>query len=88
MTSFILLKGCNEHMLDIIKVYTVYVLQIVLAATLINVWFVHFYKPTQYRGKGAKNMSDKFRAYGLPQWFMYIVGISKILIALLLIVGF
>jgi uncharacterized membrane protein YphA (DoxX/SURF4 family) len=82
------LKGYNKLMSNIIKLYIIHFLQIAIAATLINVWIVHFYKPTKYRGNGSKNMSDEFTAYGLPQWSMYIVGASKILIAFLLILGF
>jgi len=74
-------------MLSDIQLYITYFLQIVIAITLINVWLVHFSKPTKYRGKGAKNMLNEFKAYGLPTWFMYLVGISKIIIASCLIIG-
>ena len=74
-------------MLNDIQIYTAYFLQIVIAITLINVWLVHFSKPTKYRGKGAENMLKEFKAYGLPAWFMYLVGISKIMIASCLIIG-
>ena len=75
-------------MTNIIQIYTTYILQLILAITLVNVWVVHFYKPTKYRGGGAKSMSEEFEAYGLPQWFMRVVGGSKIIIASLLILGF
>ncbi len=74
-------------MLNNIQLYITYFLQIVIAITLINVWLVHFSKPTKYRGKGAKNMLNEFKAYGLPTWFMYLVGISKLMIASFLIIG-
>jgi len=74
-------------MLTNMQIYITYFLQIAIAITLINVWIMHFSKPTKYRGKGAKNMLNEFKAYGLPAWFMYIVGISKLLIASCLIIG-
>ena len=71
----------------ITQLYIVTILQIIIALGLINVWLVRFRRPTQYRGKGAANMNDEFKAYGLPRWFMYLVGAAKMLIAALLIVG-
>lgn len=68
--------------------YIVSIFQIIIAIGLINVWLVRFNKPTKYRGAGAGNMADEFAAYGLPKWFMYLVGAGKILIATLMIVGF
>lgn len=63
------------------------ILQIILALGLINVWLVRFHKPTKYRGSGAANMKEEFRAYGLPVWFMYMIGTAKMVIAALLIIG-
>lgn len=63
------------------------ILQIILALGLVNVWLVRFHKPTKYRGKGAGNMREEFHAYGLPTWFMYLIGAAKITIAVLLIAG-
>jgi len=63
------------------------VLQIILALGLVNVWLVRFRKPTKYRGSGAANMREEFRAYGLPVWFMYMIGAAKMVIAVLLIIG-
>ena len=74
-------------MLNNIELYITYFLQILIALTLINVWLIHFSKPTKYRGKGAENMLNEFKAYGLPAWFMYLVGVSKLIIASCLIVG-
>jgi uncharacterized membrane protein YphA (DoxX/SURF4 family) len=74
-------------MLNDIQLYITYFLQVAIAITLINVWLVHFSKPTKYRGKGAKNMLNEFKAYGLPEWFMYLVGTLKLIIASCLIIG-
>lgn len=70
------------------QMYIVYAFQLIIAIGLVNVWLVRFNKPTKYRGGGAVNMTDEFAAYGLPKWFMYLVGAGKILIATFMIVGF
>ncbi len=72
-------------MSEITQIYIVSILQVLIALGLINVWLVRFNKPTKYRGKGAKNMKDEFSAYGLPAWFMYVVGFFKIAIAAVMI---
>ncbi len=71
----------------ITELYIVSILQIILAIGLVNVWLVRFRKPTKYRGKGAANMDQEFRAYGLPTWFMYLIGTAKMIIAALLVIG-
>jgi hypothetical protein len=71
-----------------IQLFIVSLFQVIIAIGLINVWLVRFNKPTKYRGAGANNMESEFAAYGLPKWFMYLVGAGKILIATLMIVGF
>lgn len=71
----------------ITELYLVSALQVILALGLINVWLVRFRKPTKYRGSGAANMREEFRAYGLPTWFMYLIGAAKMVIAALLIIG-
>lgn len=75
-------------MSEIIQMYVVGVFQIIIALVLINVWLLRFHKPTKYRGAGAGNMADEFAVYGLPKWFMYLVGVGKIFIAVLMLVGF
>lgn len=75
-------------MSQVIQIYVVYALQIIIAFGLVNVWLVRFNKATKYRGAGASNMADEFAAYGLPKWFMYLVGMGKIAIAMCMIVGF
>lgn len=64
-----------------IILWVVRALQIFIALGLINVWLVRFNRTTKYRGAGAQNMKEEFEVYGLPVWFMYIVGFFKILIA-------
>lgn len=71
----------------ITELYIVSILQVILALGLVNVWLVRFRKPTKYRGSGAANMREEFRVYGLPVWFMYVIGAAKMVIAILLIIG-
>ena len=75
-------------MSQIMQMYIVYAFQLIIAIGLVNVWLVRFNKKTMYRGAGAGNMTDEFMAYGLPKWFMYLVGAGKMAIALCMIAGF
>jgi uncharacterized membrane protein YphA (DoxX/SURF4 family) len=63
------------------------IIQIVIALGLLNVWLLRFNKSTDWRGGEAANMKEEFAAYGLPPWFMVLVGFLKISFAILLIVG-
>jgi hypothetical protein len=75
-------------MSEILILWFISIFQVVIALGLVNVWLVRFHKPTHYRGGGAGNMEDEFSAYGLPKWFMYMVGAAKMLIALCMSIGF
>lgn len=61
--------------------------QIIVGLGLLNVWLVRFNKKTEYRGGTASSMKEEFAAYGLPQWFCYLVGGLKIISGILLLVG-
>ena len=61
--------------------------RIVIALGLLNVWLLRAGKPTDWRGGDARNMKEEFAAYGLPGWFMGVVGFFKISLAILLLVG-
>ncbi len=63
------------------------IVQIVAALGLLNVWLLRASKRTAYRGGAASSMREEFAAYGLPDWFMYLVGALKIAVAILLLVG-
>ena len=65
----------------------VLVSRIIIALGLLNVWLLRAGKPTDWRGGDAKNMKEEFAAYGLPAWFMGMVGFLKISLAILLFVG-
>ncbi len=63
------------------------VLQVIVALGLLNVWLLRFNKTTQYRGGNAKNLKEEFKAYGLPDWFVYFIGALKVGSALALLAG-
>ncbi len=63
------------------------VLQIAVALGLLNVWLLRARQGTAYRGGAATSMREEFAAYGLPDWFMYLIGTLKVAAAILLIVG-
>jgi uncharacterized membrane protein YphA (DoxX/SURF4 family) len=63
------------------------ILQVIVALGLLNVWLLRFNKSTEYRGKNAKNLKEEFAAYGLPEWFVYLIGALKIGSALALLAG-
>jgi len=63
------------------------VIQVIIALSLLLVWLVRPKMETAYRGGNAKNMKEEFAIYGLPSWFMVLIGILKVGFALLLIAG-
>jgi len=58
------------------------IIQVVIALSLLLVWLVRAKMETAYRGGNARNMREEFAAYGLPSWFMILVGILKVGFAL------
>lgn len=63
------------------------ILQIIISLGIYNVWFIRSHRATVYRGKNAQNLKAEFRAYGLPTWFMYLIGTIKVLAATALLAG-
>ena len=61
--------------------------QIVIALSIYNVWFLRFNKPTKYRGKNAISMKDEFLSYGLPINFVWVIGVLKVSLSTLLLIG-
>jgi uncharacterized membrane protein YphA (DoxX/SURF4 family) len=61
--------------------------QVVIALGLLNVWLLRAGKPSSWRGGSARSMKEEFEAYGLPSWFMPVVGFLKVTLAILLIAG-
>lgn len=63
------------------------VVQMLIALGILNVWLVRATKDTSWRGGAARTLAQEFEVYGLPAWFMRLVGALKVTTALLLILG-
>lgn len=74
-------------MSEISAQWVVVLFQVLIALGLLNVWLVRSGRATKYRGGSARNMKEEFATYGLPTWFMYVVGFLKVVIAAIMIVG-
>ena len=64
-----------------------YILQVLVALGLLNVWLLRSGRGTAYRGGNAQSMREEFADYGLPGWVMYGVGGLKVVAALSLLAG-
>ena len=62
-------------------------LQVVVAFGILNVWLLRSGSATPFRGGDAKTLREEFAAYGLPFWFMCVVGVLKVGLALALLAG-
>jgi hypothetical protein len=62
-------------------------LQIIIALGILNVWLLRARAKTAYRGGDARSMREEFRVYGLPAWFMFVVGGFKLALAFALLLG-
>ena len=67
--------------------YAVIVAQVIIALGIANVWLLRFGKSTGWRGGNASNMKEEFQVYGLPSWFVVVIGFLKLLFAAALIAG-
>jgi hypothetical protein len=65
--------------------YLVIALKLIIGLSILNVWLVRSKKPTPWRGGNAGSIVEEFKAYGLPVWFMWIIGTLKVVLALLLL---
>ena len=65
--------------------YIVDAIKIFIFISIINVWFVRFNRSTPWRGGAAQSMKEEFKAYGLSETAMYIVGSLKVLFAVMLV---
>ena len=61
------------------------VLQIIVALGILNVWVLRAGKATPFRGGEAKTLREEFAAYGLPFWFMCVIGVLKVGLAVALL---
>ncbi len=65
--------------------YLLIVLQLVVGLGILNVWLLRPGQATPFRGGEAKTLREEFAAYGLPYWFMLLVGFLKVGLALALL---
>lgn len=65
--------------------YILIVFQLTVALGILNVWLLRASKATPFRGGDAKTLREEFAAYGLPHWFMCVVGVLKVGLALTLL---
>lgn len=61
--------------------------QILIALGIVNVWILRRNQPTPFRPEGSEGIKDEFRRYGFPDWTWKAVGLTKLSLAALLLVG-
>lgn len=61
--------------------------QLIIGIGLLNVWLLRARKSTNYRGGTATTLAEEFAVYGLPQWSYPVVGVAKVTLAMLLLIG-
>lgn len=67
--------------------YVVIGLQLIVALGILNVWLLRANRSTAYRGGEARTLREEFAAYGLPYWFMCVIGVFKVGLAIALLVA-
>lgn len=65
--------------------YLIIALKLIVGLSILNVWLVRSNKSTAWRGGDANNIEEEFKAYGLPVWFMWVIGSVKVVLAILLL---
>lgn len=65
--------------------YLLIVLQLIVGLGILNVWLLRPGQATPFRGGAAKTLREEFAAYGLPYWFMILIGVLKVGLALALL---
>ncbi|MBZ9778326.1 DoxX family protein [Psychroflexus sp. CAK8W] len=63
------------------------IFKVIIALGILNVWLLRFNKKTEWRGGGAGSMNEEFEKYGLPVWFVPVIGFLKLLFAILLVIS-
>ena len=60
-------------------------LQVIVALTILNVWFFRANKETPFRGAAARNLSEEFQQYGLSKGVYAVTSIVKPMLAVSLV---
>ena len=63
------------------------ILILIVGITVLSAWTFRLEMDTIYRGADASNMIEEFQAYGLSQTTMVVVGVFKVVLALMLLLG-
>tara|TARA_Y100000589_G_scaffold86827_1_gene80835 strand:- start:4777 stop:5148 length:372 start_codon:yes stop_codon:yes gene_type:complete len=63
------------------------IFNLIIGFGILNVWLLRYNKETSFRGGNSKNLKEEFKFYGLPYWFFILIGIIKVSLAILLIIG-
>lgn len=63
------------------------IIKLVIGLSVLNVWLLRANKTTQWRGGKANSLKEEFKAYGLSEPIMKIVGAVKIVLSLLIIIS-
>lgn len=61
--------------------YLIIALKVIVGLSILNVWLLRSGRQTQWRGGKADSLKEEFKAYGLPLWFMWIIGGLKVAFA-------
>ena len=64
------------------------VLQLIIACVIFSVWLIRPNWETAYRAGNATNIKEEFAVYGLLDWSVYVVGATKIALAIALLAGY
>ena len=62
-------------------------LHLIIALGVINVWFIRRDKATGFRPDGASKIAEESRWYGVSDSFRRSMGVTKLTLAALLVVG-
>ncbi len=60
-------------------------IKLVIGLSILNVWLLRSGRTTPYRGGSAANIKEEFEIYGLPSWFMIVIGTLKVALSVALI---
>lgn len=65
------------------------VLQLFVSLNILRIWLITNNRASVHRGGDgkAKTLKEEFEVYGLPVWFMYVVGALKISAAIGILAG-
>ena len=62
-------------------------LSLLISIVVLSAWSFKLNSPSIFRGGTSSNMSEEFTAYGLTDSVMIIVGVFKVTLAILLLIG-